>query len=74
VRCRCWVIGLSLLEEVLIPTYLEEQSYPRTMSSSPDGPVVKPVLAQLDDSRVTSANKALGRRHGPNADVGSMQA
>jgi len=40
----------------------------------PDGPVVKPVLAQLEAPRVTSANKALGRRRGPNADVGSMQA
>jgi hypothetical protein len=44
------------------------------MSSSPDGPVVKPVLAQLEVPRVTSANKALEGRHGPNADVGSMQA
>jgi hypothetical protein len=29
VRCRCWVIGLSLLEEVLIHTYLEETVLPK---------------------------------------------
>jgi hypothetical protein len=58
VRCFRWAMGLSLLEEVSTPTYLEQPSYPRMMLSSPDGPVVRPVLAQLEVPIVTS-NKAL---------------